>query len=143
MLLFCWWWLSVLLGYLCFFACWLLTGTGTCRGLDEHDRGALEKGGWAELGKQCLILAHHVSPGHCLLVVPVVLYHASTMAQPIDRPPLPLPWEQHPPKLCPAATSSPPGRGGRPGPACVGQNGQPKWRPESFFLFLRCEVEIP
>ena len=27
--------------------------------------------------------------------MPVVLYHVSTMAEPIDRPPLPLPWEQH------------------------------------------------
>ena len=48
-----------------------------------------------------------------------------------------------PQSSCPAAASFLPGRGGRPGPACVGQNGQPKWRPESFFSFLRHEVEIP
>ena len=89
-----------------------------------------------------LFLAYHVSPGHYLLVVPVVLHHVSTMAQPIDR-------RYHyrgsstPRSSRPAAASSPPGRGGRPGPAYLGQNGQPEWHPEFFFSFLRHEVEIP
>ena len=81
-----------------------------------------------------LFLAYHVSPGHYLLVVPVVLYHVSTMAQPIDR-------RYHyrgsstPRSSRPAAASSPPGRGGRSGPAYLGQNGQPEWHPEFFFFF--------
>ena len=67
------------------------------------------------------------------------------MAEPIDRPPLPLPCRgsSTPQSSGPAAAPSPLGRGGRPGPACIGQNGQPKWRPESFFSFLLREVETP
>ena len=110
----------------------------------KHHRWALEKGGWAELGKQHLILAHHVSavsPGHYLLVVPVVLYHFST-AQPIGRR-CHCRGSSTPQSSCPAAASSLLGGGSRPGPAGIGPNGQPKWRPESFFSFLRCEVEIP
>jgi hypothetical protein len=87
------------------------------------------------------ILAYHVSPGHYLLVVPVVLYHFST-AQPIGRR-CHCRGSSTPQSSCPAAASSLLGGGSRPGPAGIGQNGQPKWRPESFFSFLRCEVEIP
>ena len=43
---------------------------------------------------------------------------------------------------CPAAASSPPGRGGRPGPACIGQNGQPKWRPEFFFFLFDTRLKF-
>ena len=78
------------------------------------------------------------------MVVPVVLYHVSTMAEPIDRPPLPVPWEQHPPKA-PAQPRLPPHQDEEADPVLpisakmASQNGAPS----SFFSFLRCEVEIP
>ena len=72
----------------------------------------------------------------------MVLYHVLRGNRPLGRR-CHYRGSSTPRSSCPAAASSPSGRGGRPGPA-RGQNGQPKWRPEFFFfLFLRYEVEIP
>ena len=99
------------------------------------------KGGWAELGKLCLILAYHVSPRSYLLVVLVVSYHFSTRHMP--RPTASATAvAMAPPWLLPIRGPSLPGGPGRPGPANIGQNGQPKWRPESFFSFFDTRLKF-
>ena len=63
--------------------------------------------------------------------------------QPTDRPPLPLPWEQHPPKLLPSRGFLPV-RTRRPTRSCPWPKWPAKMAPRVlFFLFLRYEVEIP
>jgi len=63
--------------------------------------------------------------------------------QPTDRPPLPLPWEQHPPKLLPSRGFLPV-RTRRPTRSCPWPKWPAKMAPRVlFFSFLRYEVEIP
>ena len=93
------------------------------------------KGGWAEVGKLYLILACHVftqvtSVGSAGGLVPRFYEARARSTASATAVAMAPPW------LLPHRGPSLPGGPGRPGPASIGQNGQPKWRPESFFFFF-------